>query len=107
MFDSVCPSWPENAFWPDMAILPEIVCWPEIAFWPEWQSIRIEIICFFLARNGFSDRNGFLARNGFFPYFFRFSMDLKTVPFCPIFNQPADYKQHPITYFNPFAFKSR
>ena len=65
MFDRVCPSWPENAFWPDMAILPEIVCWPEIAFWPEWQSIRIEIICFFLARNGFSDRNSFLARNGF------------------------------------------
>ena len=92
------------------------------SFWPEWQSIRIEIICFFLARNcflarnGFSDRNGFLARNGFlikkaygtraiispyrfeaykpwillciisrsiFPYFFQFSVDLKTAPFSP------------------------
>ena len=48
-----------------MVILPEIACWSIIAFWPEWQSIRIELICFFLARNGFSAKYGFLARNGF------------------------------------------
>ena len=60
LLDRVCPSCPENALWPDMAILPEI------AFWPEWQSIRIELICFFLTRNGFSAKNGFLIKKAYF-----------------------------------------